>query len=75
MREKRQGGHILLVMHMATTQGCCYSPNSLGREKQVEGVAQTAPSANKWAVQVDLTENVEDFYEKVPNMAHTVSVW
>ena len=40
----------------------------------MEGVVQTALSANKWAVKVDLSEDVEDFYEKVPNMAHTVGV-
>ena len=74
MREKRQGSHILFVMRtVAYTQGC-YSPDSLGREKQVEGVVQTPPSANKWAVKVDLTEDVEDFYEKVPKMAHMVGI-
>ena len=74
--EKARRPYFVGRAHTCSYHTWCQFTLTYWMEKETEGVVQTVPpNTNKWAVKVDLTEDVENFYEKVPKMAHTVHVY
>ena len=46
-----------------------------GKEEENVGVAEQPAAPDKkreWAIKVDLKENIDDFHQRVPHMAHKV---